>query len=205
MEFALTDQPTDRPTNCPTLFLTVLSNVYMYVWVFMCVWVCAIVISLVDCVIHFIQNVNRSIFPFFLSYTQLIKGGEVRWERLTVSPKQFVYLFCKLDRKKTKFNKRTNKHARTTSDSNNLLNGLDRNLCVRFDSKKVASKLLSFAIENNWSINVSVVVIVVCCSVYGSLRFPRPVLYVVVFCVIYKFTVTCLACWLLLLLLLLLL
>lgn len=105
--------------------------------------------------------------------------------------------------KKTKFNKRTNKHARTpstnfvatTSDSNNLLNGLDRNLCVRFDSKKVASKLLSFVIEQLIDQRFG------CCyrRCLWKFEFPRPVLYVVVFCVIYKFTVTCLSCWLLLL------
>lgn len=210
MEFALTDQPTDRPINC----LTVLSNVYLYVWVFMCVWVCAIVISLVDCVIHFIQNVNRSIFPFFchtLSWSKGLRWGEGDW--LSLPNNLCIYFANSTEKRRNSTNEQTNTRERTpstnfvatTSDSNNLLNGLDRNLCVRFDPKKVASKLLSFAIENNWSINVSVVVIVVCCSVYGSLRFPRPVLYVVVFCVIYKFTVTCLACWLLLLLLLLLL
>lgn len=206
--------PTDRPNNCPTLFLTVLSNVYMYVWVFMCVCV-----GVCNC--HFTcwlrysfhterQSINVSLFSVIHSADQ--RGwGEGDW--LSLPNNLCIYFANSTEKRRNSINEQTNTRERTpstnfvatTSDSNNLLNGLDRNLCVRFDPKKVASKLLSFAIENNWSINVSVVVIVVCCSVYGSLRFPRPVLYVVVFCVIYKFTVTCLACWLLLLLLLLLL
>lgn len=156
------------------------------------------------------QSINISLFSVIHSADR--RGwGEGDW--LSLPNNLCIYFANSTEKRRNSINEQTNTRERTpstnfvatTSDSNNLLNGLDRNLCVRFDSKKVASKLLSFAIENNWSINVSVVVIVVCCSVYGSLRFPRPVLYVVVFCVIYKFTVTCLACWLLLLLLLLLL
>lgn len=114
MEFALTDQPTDRPTNCPTLFLPVLSNVYMYV----CVWVCAIVISLVDCVIHFIQNVNRSIFPFFLSYTQLIEGGEVRE---TDCLSQTICVFILQTRQKKDEIQQTNKQTRANEHQVQIL------------------------------------------------------------------------------------
>lgn len=78
MEFALTDQPTDRTTVRRSFWQFCQMSICTCEYLCVCVWVCAIVISLVDCVIHFIQNVNRSMFPFFLSYTQLIKGGEVR-------------------------------------------------------------------------------------------------------------------------------
>lgn len=201
-----TDRPTDQLSDSSVKCLSVRVSIYVCVGVCNCHFTCWLRYSF-----HTErQSINISLFSVI--HTADRRGwGEGDW--LSLPNNLCIYFANSTEKRRNSTNEQTNTRERTpstnlvatTSDSNNLLNGLDRNLCVRFDSKKVASKLLSFAIENNWSINASVVVIVVCCSVYGSLRFPRPVLYVVVFCVIYKFTVTCLACWLLLLLLLLLL
>lgn len=206
MEFALTDQPTDQLSDALSDSSVKCLSVCVSIYVCGCV---QLSFHLLTALFISYSISNISLFSVIHSADQ--RGwGEGDW--LSLPNNLCIYFANSTEKRRNSINEQTNTRERTpstnfvatTSDSNNLLNGLDRNLCVRFDSKKVASKLLSFAIENNWSINVSVVVIVVCCSVYGSLRFPRPVLYVVVFCVIYKFTVTCLACWLLLLLLLLL-